>query len=70
MHRDIRDPQAIGAALEAQRAHSRNEPVAKLADRVLSNPLPNYGESTSAYRERVRHADTNGNGQLAMFRAA
>jgi len=69
MNRDIRDPQAIGAALEIQRAHSRNEPVAKLADKVLSSPIPNYGESTSAYRERVYH-DANGDGQLAMFRAA
>lgn len=70
VHRDIRDPQAIGAALEVQRAHSPSLLVTELADRVLSGPLPNYGESTAAYRERVHRTDANGNGQLAMFRAA
>lgn len=73
MNRDIRDPQVIGAALETQRAHSPSVPISELADQVLSGPLPNYGESTSSYRERVHRtwdADTNGNGQIAMFRAA
>ena len=69
MIRDIRDPQAIGAALEVQRAHSADEPIAQLADKILSGPIPNYGESVAQYRERV-HATTNGDGQLAMFRAA
>jgi hypothetical protein len=69
MYRDIRDPKAIGAALETQRAHSANEPVTKLADKVLNSPLPNYGESSAAYRERT-HDTASGNGQLAMFHAA
>lgn len=73
MIRDIRDPQAIGAALETRRAHSANEPISKLADQVLTGTyIPNYGESPAAFQERVHSAQqlANGNRQLAMFRAA
>jgi hypothetical protein len=71
MYRDIRDPKAIGAALETRRAHSANEPITKLADQVLTGMyMPNYGESPAAFRERVHTTQQLANGQLAMFRSA
>lgn len=72
MLRDIRDPQEIGAALEAQRAHSPGESITSLADRVLGDPtIRNYDESNGDYADRI--AESQGyhrNGQLAMFKAA
>lgn len=47
MQRDIRDPQFIGN--EIIRAHARHpgDSVAKIADEVLRQPLPNFEERRS-----------------------
>lgn len=71
MFRDIRDPQEIGAALAAQRAHSPSEPICSLADRILAHStIRHYGETDEQYAKRTLDANTATNGQLAMFRAA
>lgn len=72
MIRDIRDPLEIGAALEAQRAHSPTMPIGKLADQILEgDTVRHYGESNEAFANRT--AESQGyarNYQLAMFREA
>lgn len=74
MIRDIRDPREIGAALDARRAHSPSTPICAIADQVLNDPtIRNYDEKNPAYADRVTHSremSKNGDGQLAMFRAA
>ena len=72
MLRDIRDPQEIGAALDAQRAHSPSTSILQIADRVLNDStIRNYGETNYAYVDRVaKEQGSNRNGQLAIFRAA
>jgi hypothetical protein len=66
--KDIRDPQAIGEAIEAQREVYPSLSIAKIADNVLlGSIIRNYGESREAYRIRIDEI-LGRNGQLAPTR--
>jgi len=53
MQRDIRDPQAVGEAIEAQRAVYPTLSIAKIVDNVLlGSIIRNYGETRREYLQR------------------